>query len=116
MLGGNSSTSAKALRMSATYRGTNGIGRGDVVLSRNRAYQVHSSGRASNFDHLYLLLTFEFYDLHDARCKPEAFGKLFCVRMCVWNMKTGAPGAIPTRDLSLRRRALYAAELREHRW
>jgi hypothetical protein len=26
----------------------------------------------------------------------------------------GAPGAIPTRDLSLRRRALYAAELREH--
>ena len=28
--------------------------------------------------------------------------------------KTGAPGAIPTRDLSLRRRALYAAELREH--
>ncbi len=29
--------------------------------------------------------------------------------------KTGAPGAIPTRDLSLRRRALYAAELREHR-
>jgi hypothetical protein len=29
---------------------------------------------------------------------------------------TGAPGAIPTRDLSLRRRALYAAELREHRW
>ena len=29
--------------------------------------------------------------------------------------KFGAPGAIPTRDLSLRRRALYAAELREHR-
>jgi hypothetical protein len=26
----------------------------------------------------------------------------------------GAPGAIPTRDLSLRRRALYATELREH--
>jgi hypothetical protein len=91
MLGGNSSTSAKALRMSATYRGTNGIGRGDVVLSRNRAYQVHSSGRASNFDHLYLLLTFEFYDLHDARCKPEAFGKLFCVRMCVWNTKVVPP-------------------------
>ena len=29
--------------------------------------------------------------------------------------KTGAPGAIPTRDLPLRRRTLYAAELREHR-
>ena len=29
--------------------------------------------------------------------------------------KTGAPGAIPTRDLSLRRRALYATELREHK-
>ena len=29
-------------------------------------------------------------------------------------MKTGAPGAIPTRDLPLRRRTLYAAELREH--
>ena len=28
--------------------------------------------------------------------------------------KSGAPGAIPTRDLSLRRRTLYAAELREH--
>jgi hypothetical protein len=27
----------------------------------------------------------------------------------------GAPGAIPTRDLSLRRRALYATELREHK-
>ena len=27
--------------------------------------------------------------------------------------KNGAPGAIPTRDLSLRRRALYATELRE---
>ena len=30
--------------------------------------------------------------------------------------ENGAPGAIPTRDLSLRRRALYAAELREHMW
>ena len=30
--------------------------------------------------------------------------------------KTGAPGAIPTRDLPLRRRTLYAAELREHGW
>ena len=29
--------------------------------------------------------------------------------------KNGAPGAIPTRDLPLRRRALYAAELREHK-
>ena len=29
--------------------------------------------------------------------------------------KNGAPGAIPTRDLPLRRRTLYAAELREHR-
>ena len=29
--------------------------------------------------------------------------------------KSGAPGAIPTRDLPLRRRTLYAAELREHR-
>ncbi len=28
--------------------------------------------------------------------------------------KLGAPGAIPTRDLPLRRRTLYAAELREH--
>lgn len=28
--------------------------------------------------------------------------------------KNGAPGAIPTRDLPLRRRTLYAAELREH--
>ena len=27
----------------------------------------------------------------------------------------GAPGAIPTRDLPLRRRTLYAAELREHK-
>ena len=27
--------------------------------------------------------------------------------------KTGAPGAIPTRDLPLRRRTLYATELRE---
>ena len=34
--------------------------------------------------------------------------------MCVRNKETGAPGAIPTRDLPLRRRALYAAELREH--
>ncbi len=32
----------------------------------------------------------------------------------VWIEKNGAPGAIPTRDLSLRRRALYATELREH--
>ena len=37
-----------------------------------------------------------------------------CVRMCVRRKKTGAPGAIPTRDLPLRRRTLYAAELREH--
>src|SRR5689334_5705088 len=29
--------------------------------------------------------------------------------------KIGAPGWIPTSDLPLRRRALYAAELREHR-
>ena len=29
--------------------------------------------------------------------------------------KSGARGAIPTRDLPLRRRTLYAAELREHR-
>lgn len=36
-------------------------------------------------------------------------------RNCVQTMNNGAPGAIPTRDLSLRRRALYAAELREHR-
>jgi hypothetical protein len=28
--------------------------------------------------------------------------------------ESGAPGAIPTRDLPLRRRTLYAAELREH--
>ena len=31
---------------------------------------------------------------------------------CVCGAKTGAPGAIPTRDLPLRRRTLYAAELR----
>ena len=36
------------------------------------------------------------------------------VRMCVRTVKNGAPGAIPTRDLPLRRRTLYAAELREH--
>jgi hypothetical protein len=29
-------------------------------------------------------------------------------------MGIGAPGAIPTRDLPLRRRTLYATELREH--
>ena len=29
-------------------------------------------------------------------------------------MNSGAPGAIPTRDLPLRRRTLYATELREH--
>jgi hypothetical protein len=29
--------------------------------------------------------------------------------------KSGAPGAIPTRDLPLRRRTLYATELREHK-
>ena len=36
---------------------------------------------------------------------------------CALNLlrKTGAPGAIPTRDLPLRRRTLYAAELREHK-
>ena len=28
--------------------------------------------------------------------------------------ENGAPGAIPTRDLPLRRRTLYATELREH--
>ena len=38
----------------------------------------------------------------------------FCVRMCVRTLKNGAPGAIPTRDLPLRRRTLYATELREH--
>jgi hypothetical protein len=35
-------------------------------------------------------------------------------RVRVIAQKTGAPGAIPTRDLPLRRRTLYAAELREH--
>ena|ERR1700752_396523 len=35
------------------------------------------------------------------------------IRFCVRDQKTGAPGAIPTRDLPLRRRTLYAAELRE---
>src|SRR5689334_3235446 len=29
--------------------------------------------------------------------------------------ENGAPGALPTRDLPLRRRTLYAAELREHK-
>ena len=33
---------------------------------------------------------------------------------CVCGGEGGAPGAIPTRDLPLRRRTLYAAELREH--
>ena len=32
--------------------------------------------------------------------------------VCADEENIGAPGAIPTRDLSLRRRALYAAELR----
>ena len=36
------------------------------------------------------------------------------IKIAVPNSRTGAPGAIPTRDLSLRRRTLYAAELREH--
>jgi hypothetical protein len=36
-----------------------------------------------------------------------------CVQYCA-DKKNGAPGAIPTRDLPLRRRTLYAAELREH--
>ena len=31
------------------------------------------------------------------------------------SLRYGAPGAIPTRDLPLRRRTLYAAELREHK-
>src|SRR5882724_5067027 len=33
--------------------------------------------------------------------------------MCMQDEKGGAPGAIPTRDLPLRRRTLYATELRE---
>lgn len=33
--------------------------------------------------------------------------------MCGRKLKIGAPGAIPTRDLPLRRRTLYATELRE---
>ena len=33
----------------------------------------------------------------------------------LFSMVGGAPGAIPTRDLPLRRRTLYAAELREHK-
>ena len=43
------------------------------------------------------------------------FADRFCVRMCVRERKNGAPGAIPTRDLPLRRRTLYAAELRENK-
>ena len=31
------------------------------------------------------------------------------------SLDLGAPGAIPTRDLPLRRRTLYATELREHK-
>ena len=38
-----------------------------------------------------------------------------CANVCA-KPKDGAPGAIPTRDLPLRRRTLYAAELREHEW
>ena len=39
--------------------------------------------------------------------------QVLCANVCA-ERKNGAPGAIPTRDLSLRRRALYATELREH--
>ena len=38
-------------------------------------------------------------------------------RSMILGDRDGAPGAIPTRDLPLRRRTLYATELREHnRW
>ena len=49
--------------------------------------------------------------------RPQLFGLRFtqvCLRV-VQKLKNGAPGAIPTRDLPLRRRTLYAAELREHK-
>jgi hypothetical protein len=59
----------------------------------------------------------------DCRLKQEKGKKLkndpkssillgFYVQMCA-GPENGAPGAIPTRDLPLRRRTLYAAELRE---
>ena len=41
-------------------------------------------------------------------CQP-----FLCANVCA-ELENGAPGAIPTRDLPLRRRTLYAAELREH--
>jgi hypothetical protein len=37
-----------------------------------------------------------------------------CLQNGVRGRESGAPGAIPTRDLPLRRRTLYATELREH--
>ena len=42
------------------------------------------------------------------------FHPIVCANVCA-DEKNGAPGAIPTRDLPLRRRTLYAAELREHK-
>ena len=46
---------------------------------------------------------------------PSARLKRPGIGLCVGTSKNGAPGAIPTRDLPLRRRTLYAAELREHK-
>ena len=48
------------------------------------------------------------------------WGGTACQDIAQWrsgteNKKNGAPGAIPTRDLPLRRRTLYATELREHK-
>ena len=40
---------------------------------------------------------------------------MLCDRSLILYDRDGAPGAIPTRDLPLRRRTLYATELREHK-
>ena len=61
--------------------------------------------------------------IREANCKgtfamqiDEARTKVATVTSCYLPLFTalnGAPGAIPTRDLPLRRRTLYATELRE---
>lgn len=52
-------------------------------------------------------------DQPEARKNDVGIWKCFDLNLSAIH-KTGAPGAIPTRDLPLRRRTLYAAELREH--
>jgi hypothetical protein len=45
--------------------------------------------------------------------KLAELARIYSVLSLIRYFGSGAPGAIPTRDLSLRRRALYATELRE---